>query len=130
MGWLSRLFGGGGDPDDEPVPDKLLNQDVRRGQLAELESALADLVRLMDAPDAPVDNPGWRGRARDFSYTLGSTRLLLEAKAVTKEGLYELISTVRPLYRGAPPPEYAHLAACNERIVAALRVLESPAPGE
>ena len=130
MGWLSDLvarFGGRGD-DEMPVADRPLNMDVRGAQLAELRSTLEEMVEAMQAQTSRMDNPGWRGRARDYSYALGGVREVIGNP--TREGLYDVLGSVRPLYRGPVPAGYEALAGLNERLLAALSALRQPAPGE
>lgn len=130
MGFWNRLLGKDEADDDTPVPDKVLNDGVRRQQLTELEQALQSLVDAMEGAGDRMENPGWQGRARDYSYALGGTRMLLRQPRLTKEPLFELITTIRPLYRGEAPAEYAELAPANDRLMGALAALEEPAPGE
>jgi hypothetical protein len=82
----------------------------------------------MQSQTARMDNPGWRGRARDYSYALGGVRDVL--RTPTRDGLYEVLGSVRPLYRGPVPAGYEDLAGLNERLLAALAPLREPAPGE
>jgi hypothetical protein len=131
MGWLSDLvarFGGRAVEDETPIPERPLNMEVRGPQLAELCDAVEALQHAMENDTARMDNPGWRGRARDYSYALGGIRELL-AKP-TRAGLYEVLSSVRPLYRGPVPAGYEALAGLNERLLAALAPLRQPIDGE
>lgn len=130
MGWWSDLmsrFGGGAD-DEAPVADRLLNMDVRGAQLAELRATLEEIIEAMQAQTARMENPGWRGRARDYSYALGGLREVLQTP--TRDGLYDVLGSVRPLYRGPVPAGYEALAELNERLLAALAALRQPVPGE
>ena len=130
MGWFGDLlarFGGGGD-DETPVVDRPLNMDVRAPQLTELRTTLEEIVEAMQAQTARMDNPGWRGRARDYSYALGGVRDVL--RTPTRDGLYDVLGSVRPLYRGSVPAGYEALAGLNERLLAALAPLRESAPGE
>jgi len=130
MGWfgdlLARVRGASGD--DSPVVERPLNMDVRAGQLADLRTALEEIVEAMQAQTARMDNPGWRGRARDYSYALGGVRELLGHP--THDGLYDVLGSVRPLYRGPVPEGYEALAGLNERLPAVLAKLQEPAAGE
>ncbi len=129
MGWLSDLvsrFRGGND--ETPVAERPLNMDVRGPQLTELRVTLEELVAAMQSNTARMDNPGWRGRARDYTYALGGIRELMGAP--TRDGLYDVLGSVRPLYRGPVPEGYEELAALNDRLLAALAPLREPAPGE
>lgn len=130
MGWfgdlLMRLRGGG--DDESPVAERPLNMDVRAGQLADLRTTLEEMVEAMQSQTARMDNPGWRGRARDYTYALGGVRELLGHP--TRDGLYEVLGSVRPLYRGPVPEGYEALADLNERLLAVLAKLQQPVPGE
>ena len=91
MGWLGDLLAllrGDGD-DETPVVERPLNMDVRAGQLVELRTTLEDIVEAMQSQTARMDNPGWRGRARDYSYALGGIRELL--RHPTRDGLYDVL---------------------------------------
>src|SRR5664280_961685 len=130
MGWFGDLLARvrGASDDDSPVVERPLNMDVRAGQLADLRTALEEIVEAMQAQTARMDNPGWRGRARDYTYALGGIRELLGHP--TRDGLYEVVGSVRPLYRGQVPDGYEALAGLNERLLAALAALWEPAAGE
>jgi hypothetical protein len=130
MGWLSDLvarFSGGAD-DETPVADRPLNMEVRGPQLGELRATLEEIVGAMEAQTARMENPGWRGRARDYSYALGGLREVL--RTPTRDGLYDVLGSVRPLYRGPVPAGYEALAGLNERLLAVLAELRQPVPGE
>jgi hypothetical protein len=131
MGWLSDLvarFGGRAVEDDTPIPERPLNMEVRGPQLAELRDAIGALQHAMENDATRMDNPGWRGRARDYSYAFGGVLELLAHP--TRDGLYEVLGSVRPLYRGVVPAEYEALAGLNERLLAALAPLRQPIDGE
>lgn len=126
MGWLDKLLGRGQD-DDTPVPDKVLGSDERRAQLVELSQALRDLVAAMNGDGCPADNPGWRGRVRDYQYSLGGLDTMLSTR-VTKEQLFDTLSTIRPL--GQVPAGCEHLTVLADRVVSLARQAERPLPGE
>jgi hypothetical protein len=131
MGWFGDLLArvrGASDGDDSPVVERPLNMDVRAAQLTELRTTLKELVEAMQAQTARMDNPGWRGRALDYSYALGGVRELLGHP--TRDGLYEVLGSVRPLYRGPVPQGYEALAGLNERLLAVLAKLQEPVAGE
>ena len=131
MGWFGDLLArvrGASDGDDSPVVERPLNMDVRAAQLTELRTTLKELVEAMQAQTARMDNPGWRGRALDYSYALGGVRELLGHP--TRDGLYEVVGSVRPLYRGPVPEGYEALAGLNVRLLAVLAKLQEPAAGE
>lgn len=132
MGWfgdlLARLRGDGDGDDDSPVAERPLNMDVRGAQLTDLRTTLEEMVEAMQSQTARMDNPGWRGRARDYSYALGGVRELLGHP--TRDGLYDVLGSVRPLYRGPVPEGYEALADLNERLLTVLAKLQQPVPGE
>ena len=131
MGWFGDLLArvrGASDGDDSPVVERPLNMDVRAAQLTELRTTLEELIEAMQAQTARMENPGWRGRARDYSYALGGVRELLGHP--TRDGLYEVLGSVRPLYRGPVPQGYEALAGLNERLLAVLAKLQEPVTGE
>ncbi|HET7724287.1 MAG TPA: hypothetical protein VFK68_06585 [Propionibacteriaceae bacterium] len=121
---MDRFRGG----EEAPVPERALNMEVRGPQLAELQTVLEQLLEAMQANTDRMENPGWRGRARDYSYALGGVRDLL--KTPTRDGLYDVLGSVRPLYRGPVPEGYEELAPLNERLLAALAPLRESLPGE
>ena len=129
MGWLSDLVArfSGGD-DESPVADRPLNMEVRAPQLGELRTTLEEICAAMQAQTDRMENPGWRGRARDYSYALDGVRELLGHP--TRDGLYEVLGSVRPLYRGPVPDGYEALAGLNERLLAALAKLQELVAGE
>ena len=131
MGWFADLLTrvrGARDDDDLPVVERPLNMDIRAGQLADLCTTLEEIVDAMQSQTARMDNPGWRGRARDYLYALGGVRELLGHP--TRDGLYEVLGSVRPLYRGPVPEGYEALAGLNERLLAVLAKLQEPVAGE
>jgi hypothetical protein len=130
MGWFGDLLARvrGASDDDSPVVERPLNMGVRAAQLTELRTTLKEIVEAMQAQTARMDNPGWRGRARDYSYGLGGVRELLDHP--TRDGLYEVLGSVRPLYRGPVPEGYEALADLNERLLTVLAKLQEPAAGE
>jgi len=130
MGWFGDLLTRvrGASDDDSPVVERPLNMDIRAGQLADLCTTLEEIVDAMQSQTARMDNPGWRGRARDYLYALGGVRELLGHP--TRDGLYEVLGSVRPLYRGPVPEGYEALAGLNERLLAVLAKLQEPAAGE
>ena len=131
MGWFGDLLTrvrGASDDDDSPVVERPLNMDVRAAQLTELRTTLEELIEAMQAQTARMENPGWRGRARDYLYALGGVRELLGHP--TRDGLYEVLGSVRPLYRGPAPGGYEALAGLNERLLAVLAKLQEPVTGE
>lgn len=126
MGWLDKLLGRDKD-DDTPVPDKVLGSQERRAQLQELSNALRELVAGMNGDECPNDNPGWRGRSRDYQFSLSGIEKML-ATRVTKDDLFDTLSTIRPL--GSVPAGCEHLSVLADRVVSLARQAERPLPGE
>jgi hypothetical protein len=79
----------------------------------------------MDTEDAPMSNPGWRGRVRDLRSADGDLRMLSRRTTFEREDLFEVLVGVRPLYRGDPPPAYAHLAGLNDDVTAAIDAVDA-----
>ena len=117
MGFLNKLLGRG--DDDVATPTEFSPEAVRPA-MSELIGALSALADAMDVEDAPLSNPGWRGRIRDLRNASGSLRVMARNPAFTRDDLFEVLTTVRPIYRGAPPKDFAHLAELNERVIAAI----------
>lgn len=117
MGIFSRFFA---KDDDSPVTSRAVDLELRRGQLIELADALDDLRARMKDPGSPVNNPGWDGRVRDFGQASNQARMLGDRPVVTHDELFDYVSTVRPLFRGEPSAEYAHLRTENARVSVAI----------
>lgn len=116
MGILSKLFGRSSD-DDGPVVLAPFDHEAVRSPLNDLIGAMGELAEAMESDQAPMSNPGWQGRLRDLRNARGDLRLLTRKPTFTKDDLFEVLTTVRPLYRGEPPKDFAHLAHLNERVV-------------
>lgn len=118
MGLFSKLFGAGGD-------DQVIGIDVetKRTQLQELSSALSALARRMRDDEFPTTNPGWQGRIQDLAHARMETDRLESQPSFDRQDLFDLGTTVRPLYRGEAPAEFRAVAAENDRVVAALDAL-------
>ncbi|MDO5677330.1 MAG: hypothetical protein Q4G35_07455 [Propionibacteriaceae bacterium] len=126
MGILSKLFGRSSD-DDAPVTLSPFSSDGVRPSVEALMAAIGKLADAMDTDDAPLSNPGWRGRLRDLRNARGELRLLTRKPAFTKDDLFEVLTTVRPLYRGEPPKDFAHLAELNTAVVDAIEAVHQAA---
>lgn len=126
MGILGKLFGRGQD-DDAPVSLSPFDHEAVRPRVDELIGALGELADAMDTEDAPLSNPGWRGRLRDVRDARGDLRLLTRRSTFTKDDLYEVLTTVRPLYRGDPPKDFQHLADLNQRVVDGIEAVHQAA---
>ena len=74
-----------------------------------------------------MSNPGWRGRLRDLRNARGELRLLSRKATFTKDDLFEVLTTVRPLYRGEPPKDFARLADLNDRVVDGIEAVYAAA---
>jgi hypothetical protein len=115
MGLFSKLFGSNG-------PEEVIAIDVeakKRG-LAELSTAIRTLTDRMQGDGFPVENPGWQGRIRDLQRARADADRLEQQSTFTRQDLFDYTTTVRPLYRGEAPPEFAGLAEENARVVSAL----------
>lgn len=116
MGFLGRLFG----REDVDVVVSDFSAESVRIPLSELIEALGDLADAMAGDDAPLANPGWRGRLRDLRNARSELRTLARNPEFTKDDLFEVLTTVRPLYRGEPPRGYEHLAPLNSNVAARI----------
>lgn len=123
MGLLGRLFG------REEVQESVseFSCESVRIPLSELIEALGDLADAMDSADSPLANPGWRGRLRDLREARGSLRLLARDPGFSRDDLFEVLTTVRPLYRGDPPQGYEHLAPLNSTVAARIEAVHQAA---
>lgn len=126
MGILGKLFGRSQD-DDAPTTLSPFDCETVRPHVDDLVLALGELADAMDAEDAPLSNPGWRGRLRDLRNARGGLRMLTRRSTFTKDDLYEELTTVRPLFRGEPPKDFAHLAELNQRVVDGIEAVHQAA---
>lgn len=117
MGFLDRLLGRPAGDQLTPAP---FHPEAVRPQLEELIEALGVLADAMDTESAPLSNPGWRGRLHDLRQSRGSLRVLIRRPDFTKDDLFEVLTCVRPIYRGAPPKDFTHLAHLNDRVIVAI----------
>ena len=122
MGILDKLFGRGDDQANDPAPAPFDAANVRP-HIDELIAALGELADSMDTEDAPMANPGWRGRMLDRRNARGELRLLARKPTFSKDDLFEVLTTVRPLYRGEPPKDFARLADLNDRVVEGIEAV-------
>ena len=123
MGFLGRLFS----RDEADIALRDFDSSALRADIDALIDALNQLADAMDHDDAPLENPGWRGRMRDLRNASGSLRLLIRRPQFDKDELYEILTTVRPLYRGEPPRDFAHLAEFNTEVVARIEAVHRSA---
>lgn len=113
MGIISRLLG----REEAAPPPSAFDCEAVRPHLNSLIDSLGLLAEAMDHDGAPLSNPGWRGRLRDLRDARGDLRLLTRKATFDKDDLFEVLSTIRPLYRGEPPKDFAHLAELNTAVV-------------
>lgn len=125
MGFLDRLFNRSSGDAQAPAP--VFNVDDVRRLVDDLIGALGELADAMDTEDAPMSNPGWRGRLRDLRDARGDLRILSRKPTFAKDDLYEVLTTVRPLYRGEPPKDFAHLAELNDRVTRGIEAVHHAA---
>lgn len=115
MGLFDKLFGGSprgaqGQFDRERV----------LGAVQPLIAALDALANTMKAEESNRCNPGWEGRLRDLRSSSAALELLKRNPSFEKDDLFEVLTTVRPLFRGAPPAGFEHLADLNAAVVAGI----------
>lgn len=116
MGMFSRLFGG----EAATTPSAAFSRDAVREPVERLITALDALSGAMKAEEAKLHNPGWQGRIKDLRNSSGSLALLLRNPSFDKDDLFEVLSTVRPLYRGTPSNDVEHLNGLNQHVVDAI----------
>lgn len=119
MGIFGRLFSR-----EETVMTVVeFDREAVRPHLNALIDALGQLADAMDDDAARMSNPGWRGRLKDLRNARGDLRLLTRRAEFSKDELFEVLTTVRPLYRGQPPKDFAHLASLNTVVVAQIEAV-------
>lgn len=127
MSFLKKLFKGKEDSGaDRPVT---LDLPARRAQLQDLEDALDDLAGRMRDRESLMDNPGWRGRAAEYTRVAGAATLLRKGTP-TRESLLDLTFEVRPVFNGEVPADLSELKPLQERALAAAQALQDLLPGE
>ena len=124
MGLLDKILGRGGAADDTPGP---FDCEAVKAPVARLVDALGALADAMGSEEDRMSNPGWRGRVRDLNNAHGELKMLARRASFGREDLMEILVGVRPLYRGAPPASYAHLAGLNDDVAAALDTVRAAA---
>ena len=122
MGWFRRLFSGPSE-DRGPVAEPQLDVELRHRQLVALESALSALILAMSQPPSPLDNPGWQGKIRDYSWVCSQIRTLVEG-TITHDGVYDLILGVQPVFRGEVPKAYAYIEPLQRDVLDAVRAMQ------
>ena len=71
--------------------------------------------------------PASDGRVRDLRGSRADLRLLSGRGTFERDDLFEVLVGVRPLYRGTPPAAFAHLAALNDEVRAAIEAVHAAA---
>lgn len=117
MGLFSKLFGN--DTEAETATTAFALTAVE-GPVDELVKALDALVGAMRDESSMLHNPGWQGRMKDLRGSSSSLALLTAKGSFNKDDLFEILTTVRPLYRGTPAPNLVHLDPLNQRVIDAI----------
>lgn len=120
MGLLKRMFGG-----QDDVQVSAIDVEAKRSELEELDASLKALIRRMGEDGFPVDNPGWQGRISDLSAARTAAQQLSSRPTFDRQDVFDVTTTVRPLYRGEPAPQFAGLETENDRLLAALDALQA-----
>lgn len=126
MGFLQRLLGRDKDHDTEDVPIAV-DIERRQPQLLRLEKALDTLANAM-RENHTTDDVGWRSRVNEYSRLAGES-MGLRADC-TREGLLDLVFSVRPVFSGAIPPGYENLGPLQDEVMAAAADLRELLPTE
>lgn len=124
MGWLGRIFGWATETSSETEISPEIDVARRRAQLDELESALGELISAMREEPSPVDNPGWQGKIKDYSWVRKEIQILVST-GITHDGVYDLILGVKPVFRGQIPPELSFIGPLQDRVQAAVRQMQA-----
>ncbi|QXT63852.1 hypothetical protein [Tessaracoccus palaemonis] len=117
MGLFSKLFGG---EEAATTSTTAFNRDAVREPVERLIAALDALTAEMKSDVLKLHNPGWQGRIKDLRGSSGSLSLLVRTPGFEKDDLFEVLSTVRPLYRGVPTQHVEHLHHLNQEVVDAI----------
>lgn len=125
MGIFDKLFGRSS-ATQQPAA-RQFDAEAVRPSLTNLADALGELADAMDTPDSPMHNPGWLGRVRDLRDARGGIRILLKQPTFERDDVFEAVITARPLFRGTPPQQYAHLEALNARVIEAIDAVHEAA---
>jgi hypothetical protein len=128
VGILGKLFGRGGDEDDELEVPITLDVERRRTQLHRLERSLDALASQMREART-VDNPGWRGRVDEYGRLAGEA-MTLRRSAPTREQILDLVFEIRPVFTGPVPPGLESLVPLQDEVVAAAEDLRELLPHE
>jgi len=128
MGFLGKLFGRGGDDDEDVEVPITLDVERRRSQLLRLEQGLDALAAQMRETQS-VDNPGWRGRVNEYDRLAGEA--MMARKGVpTREQILDLVFEIRPVFTGPVPAGLDSLVPLQDEVVAAAEDLRELLPHE
>ena len=128
MGLLGKLFGRGGEDEDDEGVAIAVDVDRRRPQLQRLERGLDALAEQMRATQS-VDNPGWRGRVNEYGRLAGDA-MTLRQHVPTREQILDLVFEVRPVFTGPVPPGLESLVPLQDEVLAAAEDLRELLPSE
>ena len=128
MGFLGKLFGRGGDDDEDVEVPITLDVERRRSQLLRLEKGLDALASQMRETRS-VDNPGWRGRVNEYDRLAGEA--MMARKGVpTREQILDLVFEIRPVFTGPVPAGLDSLVPLQDEVVEAAEDLRELLPHE
>jgi hypothetical protein len=128
MGFLGKLFGRGGDDEEDVEVPITLDVERRRAQLLRLENGLDALAAQMRETQS-VDNPGWRGRVNEYDRLAGEA--MMTRKGVpTREQILDLVFEIRPVFTGPAPAGLDSLVPLQGEVVAAAEDLRELLPHE
>ena len=128
MGFLGKLFGRGGDEDEDVAVPITLDVERRRTQLLRLEQALDALASQMREAQT-VDNPGWRGRVNEYGRVAGEA-MMVRNGVPTREQILDLVFEIRPVFSGAVPAGLESLVPLQDEVLAAAEDLRELLPHE
>ncbi|MDN5762496.1 MAG: hypothetical protein L0H41_09295 [Microlunatus sp.] len=127
MKFWHKVFGRGEEEAGEDTAI-VLDQDVRRGQLIRLETALNRLAAEMRSCQS-LDNPGWRVRVNEYNRLAGATMTLRRGE-ITREAVLDLVFEIRPLFSQSAPTGMEQLIPLQDEVVAAAAELRVLRPDE
>jgi hypothetical protein len=128
VGFLGKLFGRDRDDDDAQEVPIVLDVELRRAQLFRLEQGLDALAQQMRVVQS-VDNPGWRGRVKEYDRLAGEA-MMARKTVPTREQLLDLVFEIRPVFTGPVPPGLETLVPLQDEVVAAAEELRELLPHE
>lgn len=128
MGFLGKLFGRGGDDDEDVEVPIALDVERRRVQLLRLEQGLDALATGMRETGS-VDNPGWRGRVDEYCRLAGEA-MTVRKGVPDRERILDLVFAVRPAFTGPVPDGLDALVPLQDEVLAAAEDLRELLPHE